>query len=316
MGDNFDSARWNKTNHIYTFETGSEIEFFSADQPDKLRGGRRDILYINECNNVPYEAFMELDIRTRLFTFLDWNPVSEFWVHEKGLCNVPENVYIHSTYRDALNVLPPDVVRNIESNRDRDTNWWNVYGLGRIGKIDGVIYPRYTIIDEFPAYGDAPFYGMDFGYNDPATLIRCKFLGDSVVFDQLIYETGLTNQDLSRRMSSLGIRKHHDEIIADCAEPKSIAELYREGWNIHAAVKGPDSVNAGIQKVKQYKIFVTKRSVEMLKEFRNYTWMRDKEGKILDRPSEKGYDHCLDAARYAVSYKLMGATGQALRIAI
>ena len=159
MGDEFDDSRYNRSEHTYAFRNGT-IEFFPADEPSKMRGGRRDVLFINEANNVAWSAYRELDIRTRLFTFLDWNPVSEFWCHEHGLIAQPENAYIHSTYLDALAVLPKEVISNIESNRD-DPNWWNVYGLGRIGKVEGLVYPSFSQVDDMPP-GDA-FFGLDFG---------------------------------------------------------------------------------------------------------------------------------------------------------
>jgi phage terminase large subunit len=200
--------------------------------------------------------------------------------------------------------------------RDRDRNWWRVYGLGEVGSAEGLIHGTFSLCDEFPSYGDDAFYGLDFGYNDPCALVRCKILNDCLVCDQLLYEAGLTNQDLSKRFASLGIRKGYDEIIADCAEPKSIQELYRDGWNVKPAIKGPDSVVAGIQKVNQYKQFWTKRSIDAIKEMRNYMWDKDKEGKLINKPCDNGYDHLLDARRYGLSYRTLKAQGAAYRVAI
>jgi len=329
MGDEFSDNNWNKTEHIYTFPNAI-IEFFPADDSTKLRGGRRDILYINECNNVHYDSYRELDIRTSRFTFLDWNPTCEFWVHENNLQNEPGNVFIHSTYLDVKNILPElesadpiaaqtmrAVIENIESNKDKDPNWWRVYGLGLVGKIDGLIHPNFTTVKEWPLHGNEEGYGLDFGFNEPAALVRCKLLNEYLVCDELIYETGLTNSDLDKRFTALGIIKGRSEIIADCAEPKSIEELHRMGWNIKPAIKGSDSVVAGIQKVNQYKQVWTERSTNGIKEQRNYMWMRDKNSKILDCPSNNGYDHLLDARRYYIASKKLGpAPGQALRIAI
>jgi len=174
--DEKNNKNWNATEHIYNFGN-SKIEFFGADESDKIRGPRRDILFINEANNIPWETARGLDIRTKKFTFADWNPVSEFWAHEHWI-GQPENVYIHSTYQDVLDVLSPEVVANIESNKDKDPNWWNVYGLGRLGKIEGLVYPYFEIVKELPQ-GDY-FHGLDFGYsNDPSVLVKNVLIDDS-----------------------------------------------------------------------------------------------------------------------------------------
>ena len=311
----WDDDKWNKSDFIYQFTDKSIIEFFSADQPDKCRGSRRNILYINECNNILKSTYDELQVRTKDFTFLDYNPVADFWAME--LIGQPEVEFIKSTYMDAKCVLPQSIVDNIESRRERDPNWWTVYGLGEVGKSEGLIHPFFHLVKEFPTYGDDNIFGLDFGYNDPCSFVKTKIMNDCIVSDLLIYESGLTNQDLSNRFIKLGIRKHNDLIIADCAEPKSIEELYRMGWNIKPCIKGPDSVVAGIQKINQYKQFWTDRSIEAIKEQRNYMWDTDKEGKLTDRPRNNGYDHALDARRYSVTHATMSQPqGQAYRIAI
>jgi len=327
LGDEYDDTKFNKSEHIYNFGNGAIIEFFPADDPTKMRGGRRDILYINECNNVHFDSYRELDIRTSRFTFLDWNPTCEFWAHTEGLTTDPLTEFIHSTYLDVKNVLHffdplsrqtiQSVIDNIESNRDKDPNWWRVYGLGLVGKIEGLIHPNFTTIKDWPEHGNEEGYGLDFGFNEPAALVRCKLLNEYLVSDELLYETGLTNSDLDKRFTILGLIKGRSEIIADCAEPKSIEELHRMGWNIKPAIKGPDSVVAGIQKINQYKQVWTERSTNGIKEQRNYMWMRDKNGKILDCPANNGWDHLQDARRYYIARKKLGAApGQALRIAI
>ena len=301
LGETFDYSKYNKTEHIYDFGKG-KIEFFPADEPSKMRGGRRDILFINECNNVSYDAFKELDIRTRLFTFLDWNPVSEFWAHERGMINDPVNFYIHSTYKDALWVLPPEVVKNIESNKN-DPNWWNIYGLGKLGKIEGLVYPHFEQVNELPQ-GDY-FYGLDFGYsNDPSVLTKNVIIEDRLYSQELIYQTGLTNDMISNRMNELGVRQHYDEIFADAAEPKSIEEIYRSGFNIKACPKGADSVEYGHQKVRQYKQYWTKDSTNCIKEQRNFRYIPDKDGKLTDKTTHN-FSHGMDSRRYAVIGKLL-----------
>ena len=305
MGADFDQTRYNKSDHIYTFDKAI-IEFFPADESSKMRGGRRDILFINEANNISYDSNRELDIRTRRFTFYDWNPVSEFWAHENNLLNQPENVYIHSTYLDAKNVIPPEVVTNIESNRDKDPNWWNVYGLGKLGKIEGLVYPNFAQVDELPR-GDT-FAGLDFGFSgDPAAVVNNVIYGDGLYSDELVYERGLTNQDLSVRMEESGLRKHFDEIWADSAEPKSIEELYQLGWNIKSCPKGADSVEYGHQRVRQFRQFWTKRSLNCIKEQRNFRYIPDKEGRLTEKTTHI-FSHGLDARRYGVMGRGIGAS--------
>jgi phage terminase large subunit len=302
LGDDFNSAHWNATDHIYTWPDAGQIEFFGADESAKLRGGRRQLLFCNELNNIPYEAFKELDIRTEIFTWADWNPVSEFYAHEY-LIDKPENFYIHSTYRDALWVLPESIVKNIESNKNTDPNWWNVYGLGRIGKIEGLVYPYFEQVEQLPA-GNA-FYGMDFGYsNDPTALVRNVILGDSLYSEELIYEAGLTNDAIAHRMEELGIRKHYDEIFADAAEPKSIEEIHKFGYNVKACPKGADSVEFGHQKLRQYKQHWTKSSLNCIKEQRNFRYIPDKDGKLTAKTTHQ-FSHGMDSRRYGV----LGLTG-------
>ncbi len=290
------NPRFNKSDHVYDFGKG-KIEFFGADEADKLRGGRRDILYINEANNITWNAWRELDTRTRLFSFLDWNPVSSFWAHEY-LIGKPENIYIHSTYLDALHVIPPDIVTNLKRQGENDPNWWNVYGLGRLGKVEGLVYPYFEQIDQLPQ-GNY-FYGLDFGFsNDPTALTRNVIQGSSLYSEELICETGLTNDMIANRMIELGVRKGYDEIWADSAEPKSIAEIHRAGFNIKPCSKGADSVEFGHQKIRQYKQFWTKSSLNGIKEQRNFRYIADKDGKLTDKTTHN-FSHLMDARRYSV----------------
>jgi len=288
---------FNMTENTYNFGKGV-IEFFGADESAKVRGPRRDILFVNEGNNVPWDTVRGLDIRTRLFTFVDWNPVSEFWAHEQWV-GQPENHYVHSTYLDAVNVLPKEIVNNIESNKGKDPNWWNVYGLGLLGKIEGLVYPLFGTIDHLPVSGEL-FYGLDFGYsNDPTSLVKCLVDGDRLYTQELIHEKGLTNDAIAYRMEELGVLKHHDEIYADSAEPKSIEEIYQYGFNIKGCPKGPGSVEYGHQKVRQYKQFWTKGSLNCIKEQRNFRYIEDKNGKLTDKTTHN-WSHGMDARRYGV----------------
>ena len=259
---------------------------------------------------MPYNAYRELDIRTKTFSILDWNPVSEFYAHQ-NLIGKPENAYIHSTYLDAIDVIPPEVVANIEANRN-DPNWFNIYGLGRLGKVEGLVYPYFEQCDELPS-GDA-FYGLDFGFsNDPTALVRCISIGDSLYSQELIYEAGLTNQDIASRLDELGVRRHYDEIWADSAEPKSIEEIHRHGFNIKGASKGPGSVEYGHQKVRQYKLQVAKDSLNFIKSLRNFRYIQDKDGKLTDKTTHI-FSHLPDALRYAIMGKVEPLPAQTQRV--
>jgi phage terminase large subunit len=300
MGDRLDVKRWNKTESIYTFPNGAQIEFFSAEDSSKLRGGRRDILFINECNNLSYDAYMELDIRTRLFTFLDYNPVMEFWAHEKVI-PYTENTFIHSTYLDALHVLEPAVIKNIESNREKDPNWWNVYGLGNVGKIEGLVYPFFTIIDAIPDMATfQEIYGLDFGFSvDPSALVYNAIRGEHLFSKELLYQSGMDNHAIAKKMEECGVRKNYDIIVADSAEPKSISEIAGYGFNIVGVAKAQGSVEYGHQKVNQFKQHWEKASVNCIKEQRNFMYIKDKNGKFTEKTTHY-FSHGMDARRYAV----------------
>jgi phage terminase large subunit len=298
LGDEFQDNKWNRTDSIYNFGKGS-IEFFSADEPSKLRGGRRDILFINEINNIAHDSYRELDARTRLLTIADWNPVSEFFIYESGLLQSPDSVFIHATYKDALNILDPEVVKNILDMGKRDPNWAHVYLDGLLGKVEGLVYPYFEQIDAMPE-GGQELYGLDFGYsNDPTVLTRNIIKGQELYSDQLIYESGLTNDAIAHRMIDLGINKRTAQITADSAEPKSIDEIHRYGFNVRPCFKGADSVEFGHQKIRQYKQYWTKTSLQCIKEQRNYRYIQDKDGKYTEKTTHE-WSHGMDSRRYGV----------------
>jgi phage terminase large subunit len=301
--------RYNKTEHRYTFGKGV-IEFFGADEADKVRGPRRDILFINEANNVLWEAARGLDVRTRLFTFCDWNPVAEFWAHENWLernksgefIGTQDNALIRSTYRDALEVVTPGEITTILKTGERDPNWANIYIEGKLGKVEGLVYPYFEQETELPR-GDY-FYGLDFGFSTDVTAVARHVIIESALHSQeLIYEKGMTNDMIAERMAELGVRKGYDEIFADAAEPKSIEEIKRYGFNIKPAPKGSGSVEFGHQKVRQYKHYWTKDSLNGIKEQRNYRYIADKDGKLTDKTTHT-FSHLMDERRYAVIGKL------------
>lgn len=284
---------WNKTDSIYTFETGSKIEFFSADQPSKVRGPRRHVLFLNECNNIPYEAYDQLEVRTSEVVWLDWNPVSEFWFYTE--VQPRENVdFITLTYKDN-EYLDQSIVKSIES-RKGNKNWWLVYGLGQLGEAEGRIYTGWQIIDEVPHEARLERYGLDFGYtNDPTAIIALYSYNGGYIIDEILYRKGMLNKQIVDVM----INQPSALIIADSAEPKSIDELKSHGLMVTPSVKGQGSVLRGIQHVQAQKISVTKQSINVIKEYRNYLWQTDKDGKIINTP-ELGWDHANDAIRYSL----------------
>jgi len=289
----FNDKQWNKTDYVYTFGKGSRLEFFSADQPGKVRGPRRDILFINEANNISFETYTQLEIRTRKIVWLDWNPVSEFWwyteVHGKVDCD-----FITLTYKDN-DRLNENIVRTIES-RKGNKNWWRVYGLGLLGEAEGRIFKDWKTIDEIPHEARLERYGLDFGYsNDPTSIVAIYYYNGGYILDEITFLKGLSN----KHIADILINKPSALIIADSAEPKSIDEIRGYGLSIQGARKGQGSVLQGIQYVQQQQISVTKRSLNILKEYRNYLWETDKDGKTINTP-EHSFSHSMDAIRYGM----------------
>ena len=304
----FNAARWNATDFRYKFANGSYIEFFSADDDSKLRGARRDRLYMNEANNLSFHAYTELAARTKQSVILDWNPVNEFWFHSE-LMQDEDVDFLILTYKD--NEACPKSARDfIEKARVKaDTseywaNWYKVYGLGQVGTLQGAIYEDFEVVEGIDV-SRAKFValGLDWGFsNDPTALVAIYRQGDCLLIQELLYSTGLTNQDIADKLRSLGITRAW-EIVADSAEPKSIEEIYRLGFNIKPAEKGPDSVRNGIDILKRFKLQVTKDSTNLIKELRSYTWATDKEGKNTGVPIDS-FNHACDAMRYVALNKL------------
>ena len=293
--DYFKEDSFNRSELTYTYETGSKIEFFSADQPGKVRGPRRDILYVNEANAISYETFTQLAIRTNKYIFIDHNPVSSYWAHEEVVPN-HEHDFIILNYKDNEH-LPEAIVRELES-RKGNKNFWTVYGLGQIGDTEGKIYTDWKIIDEVPHEARLVRRGMDFGYtNDPTAIVDVYRHDGGHILDELCFLKGMSNRqiaDLLNAQDDRGVLT-----IADSAEPKSIDELKEYGINVIGAQKGPGSVSQGIQKVRDQRISVTKRSTNIIREFRNYLFLKDKEGKITNEP-DHAFSHSMDAIRYAM----------------
>jgi phage terminase large subunit len=293
----FKDSQWNKTDYTYTFETGSKIEFFSADQPSKVRGPRRDRLFINEANNIPYEAFDQLEVRTKDVIFLDWNPTNEFWFYEEVLGKRTDVDHIILTYLDN-EALSLEIKNSIEQRRNRK-GWWQVYGEGQLGEVEGKIYKDWQIIDEIPHEARLEVRGLDFGYtNDPTVLEDIYKYNDGFIVDEQLYMKGMSNKQIADLI--LNLPNPQTLVIADSAEPKSIDEIKSYGVNIIGATKGQGSVMQGIQFVQDQRISLTKRSINTIKCYRNYLFKTDKDGKILNEP-EHTFSDPMDAIRYGFS---------------
>ena len=291
----FEEARWNKTDSIYTFDTGSIIEFFGADQASKVRGPRRDRLYMNECNNMSFENFEQLEVRTREEIYLDWNPTNEFWFYTDVLGKRDDVDHIILTYKDN-EALEKTIVDSIEQRMSRK-DWWQVFGLGLLGELEGKIYRDWSIIEEVPQDAKLERYGVDFGYtNDPTAIVAVYRHGDGFILDEVLFQKGMLNSQIA---SVIQNQENNVLCVCDSAEPKSIDELASYGIPVLGAKKGRDSVKQGIDLVQDQRISLTKRSVNIIKEYRNYMWEVDKDGKVLNVP-EGGYDHSMDALRYAL----------------
>lgn len=292
----WDDKLWNSTDSIYTFETGSQIEFFSADSPDKLRGARRDRLFINEANNVAFDAFEQLEVRTKEFIFLDWNPTNEFWYYTELQGKRGDSEECVLTYKDN-EALSKEIVESIEQRKNR-TGWWRVYGLGQLGEVEGKIYKGWQIIDEVPHEARLERRGMDFGYtNDPSSIVDIYYYNGGYILNERCYMKGLSNKQLADILLEDDTKAL---TVADSAEPKSIDEIRSFGVNIIGSTKGRDSVRQGVQMVQDQKISMTKRSVNVIKEYRNYLWKTDRDGKIINEP-EHLFSHSMDAIRYGLT---------------
>lgn len=300
---------YNKSSHTFTFGTSS-IEFFPADVSTKLRGGRRDYLYINECNNITKNSFDELSVRTKSCTFLDFNPVSEFWAHEiMNERNPNDFEFIKSTYKNN-GQLDESIIKEIESRKYTDPNWWKVYGEGDIGSMEGLIFSEWQQVIELP---ESPkrVLALDFGYtNDPTTINDIRYSDGTIYTDEICYQTKMTNQDIGNLiMKDANLSKCI--VVCDSAEPKSIDELRLMGVRAIGSDKGADSINNGIDLIKQYKLCVTKRSLNTIKELRNYRWKTDKAGKSLNVPIDY-WNHSMDNLRYGTTY-LLGSKNKSLK---
>ena len=297
----FNDSQLNRSTMKYTYKNGSYIEFFSVDQADKLRGARRTDLYVNEANNIPFEAYNQLAIRTSGDIWLDYNPTNRFWAQTEVLIE-PDSELLKLTYKDN-EALPDTIIHEIELAREKGktseywANWWTVYGLGELGSLQGACITEWGTIDTLPAEAKLLGMGLDFGYtNDASALISIYKYNDKYIFDEVIYQKGLLNSQIADIINSYEHLK--DAFIwADSSEPKSIAELKTYGLNVDGVKKGKDSIVYGVNLINQEGILVTKRSTNLINELQNYIWKVDREGVTQNIPID-AFNHCIDAGRY------------------
>lgn len=292
---------YNKTDRIFTFTSGTIMEFKSYLNPQSAKNGKRDYLFMNEANGHSYQIYEQLALRTKEQIYIDYNPDAEFWVHE-NLIGKPGVKLIISDHRH--NPFVAQSIRDkIEALRDKDLDLFKVYGRGLTGKIEGLIFRNYNIVDEIPTGSKLIAYGMDFGFtNDPTTCLGVWMNGGELYIKELIYETGLTNPKIAEKLRQSNITPQ-EEIIADSAEPKSIQEIYNERFNIKGALKGADSIKNSIDVLRRYTLNITSDSLNLRKEIKSYKWKQDKDGKTINEPVDFN-NHAIDALRYVALNKL------------
>jgi len=283
----------NRSDRVFTLPNGATFQFFSADNWGKVKGSRRDVLFVNEANRIDWETFRQLSIRTTKMILIDFNPDCEFWYDTQGLSARPDTVEIKSTYKDNP-FLTPQQVAEIESNKN-DTHWWRIYGLGETGMSEGIIFKEWQQVGEIPKNAKLIGRGVDFGFtNDPTAIVAVYMSGGELYVDEECYSHGLTNDKIAERLKG-----KQGRIVADSAEQKSIAEIRTYGVrNIEGAIKGTDSIKHGIQILQRYKINVTATSLNLINELRNYHWLEDRiTGELKNQPVDK-FNHAIDAMRY------------------
>jgi len=310
-----DYIKINKTKKTYTF--GSRVvAFVGADDPQKLRGYKSNILYCNEANELRFnQEFFQLIIRTSDEIYLDFNPSDEYvWINveleQKRLHEKKDVEIIVSTYKDntTLNKMQIDEIENL---KNVDIELWKVYGLGQYGKVVGLVFDNWKVCEKIPKSLKWKIYGLDFGFtNDPTAVIEVSFLHGELWLREVLYEKRLTNSDISERLIECKVPKR-STIVADSAEPKSIEELRRKGWNIVAATKGADSINFGIDLIKQYQLNVTVDSVNLIKELRTYKYSAKLDSKGKRKPVDFA-NHLLDDLRYCLVHQLTQPNQKAL----
>ena len=298
----YDPKNMNRSDLVYTFENGSTCEFFSCDNEQKLRGRKRDILFVNEANELSFLEWKQLKMRTTTLSILDYNPsfTEEHWI---SALNADKETFHHiTTYKDNP-FLEETIIREIESYRTQNKTLWQVDGLGLQGIVEGLIFPTIRIEEDFPQLLKHEFVGMDFGYsNDVTAIVRVGWVDKELYVDELCYKTEMLTSDIIRELKQKCPRM---KIISESADPRLVQEIYRAGLNIHPVKKYQGSVEAGLTKMQEMNIHITRRSFNTIKEFKSYTYQQDKEGRWLNTPID-AMNHSIDAIRYVVLNELLG----------
>ncbi len=293
----WDESRWHGTKHQYTFEGGTVLEFISVDTYSKAHGPRRDVLFVNECNNLDWSIVDQLITRTRKIVWLDWNPVSEFWFDTEVLGKRDDVDFITLTYLDneALDEISLNEILSHRNNK----RWWTVYGLGQVGDVEGRIFTGWKLdLEAVPHEARLERFGLDFGYtNDPTAIVGIYYFNGGYILDEVLFQKGMSNKQLADTILD---QPRKALTIADSAEPKSIDEIRSFGVNIQPTTKGPGSVLQRIQMMQDQQISVTKRSTNLIKEYRNYLWLTDKDGRITNEPDHL-WSHGMDASMYGMA---------------
>jgi phage terminase large subunit len=284
----YSESQHNMTENVYTLN-GNTIEFFSVDNEQKLRGRKRDLLFVNEANEITLEQWRQLVFRTTGRIIIDYNPsMVDSWIYDHVLTREDCGLLV-TTYKDNPH-LSEYIIREIEALQDADPEYWKVFGLGERGQLKDLVFNNWTQVPSMPPDAKLIGYGMDFGFSvDPTTLIEVRQQNGELWLREVLYRTNMTNTDIGNFLKQQGIAR--DEIVADSAEPKSIEEIRRQGFNIQPALKGPDSINNGIDILRRYKMNVTQDSLNLIKELRSYKWATDKDGKATGKPVDY-MNHC------------------------
>lgn len=291
----------NEGERVFRCLNGSIIEFSSFKDAQDAKSGKRDYLFINEANGIPYEVYWQLAIRTRKKVFIDYNPTARFWVHDELIGRAGVKLIISDHRKNYF--LSQEEHERIEGIEDEEL--WKVYARGLTGKIEGLVLTNWDICDTLPPREEWKMScrGLDFGFtNDPSALEHVVLAHGELWIEEELYSTGLTNPDIAHRAKDEGIGSS-DQIIADCAEPKSIRELQAHGLWVTASPKGQDSIVSGLDILKRYRIHVTRRSIGLLSNLRIYQWGKDKDGNMTNKPEDKN-NHGIDAIRYVALAKL------------
>lgn len=308
----YSEAFHNKSENTYILNDNL-IEFFSIDSEQKIRGRKRDLLFVNEANEISIDKWRQLLFRTTGRIIIDFNPsMFDHWIYDHVLTREDCGLLI-TTYKDNP-FLSEEIKRDIERLEIEDPEYYKVFGLGQRGQLRGLIFNNFTTCDTIPT--DAKFIGcgLDFGFtNDPTAALEVYQQNGELWVNELLYTTGLTNSDIFSKIRD--INKHHLNFVCDSAEPKSIEELRRMGMRVEAAKKGRDSIRLSIDVLRRYKINITKDSTNLLKEIKQYKLRTDKDGKTLNEPVDFN-NHEIDALRYIALNKLSNPSSGKYAIAV